>query len=448
MQIDPSELLFAVALFLLLYGTGVVGLRATAPNRAIASFEARLLLIAMVIRFAASIAFYAGGLVEIFRDEDAGGWWGGVTLYRQWQSQNLSFFDLPNEIWTAFMNPLGNFGYYYLLGTLFFVIDMHSRLAAAVLNNFFGALTVVLAYRIGGILFSDWVARRVGWWACLMPSLVMWSAQTLKEPIVIFLETGAMYCCLRMKVSRRRLLPLVGCAFYVFVLVAFRFYAAYLAGAAVILALLMPVLNRGRSTWVSGLIVGGALVAILVGSGLMARHEVVFEKYSLAQLQSMRDYTARNTGSGVVLDYDLRTVSGFLSSAFVGWAHLLLAPFPWQLGTASLRMLLVLPDAAVWWWLFFLGIIPGFRIALRSRFAEIQPILFFLLGLGTLYSITFSNVGLVYRYRAQLMPWLLIFAMVGLEQRRVTAWARRRAQTLPRVPARRSGAPAPGGVPT
>jgi hypothetical protein len=231
------------------------------------------------------------------------------------------------------------------------------------------------------------------------------------------------------------------------VLVAFRFYAAYLAGAAVFLALVMPVLNRGRSTWVSGLIVGGALVAMLVGSGLLARHEVVFEKYSLAQLQSMRDYTARNTGSGVVLDYDLRTVSGFVSSSCVGWAHLLLAPFPWQLGTASSRMLLVLPDAAVWWWLFFVGIVPGFRIALRSRFAEIQPILFFLLGLGTLYSITFSNVGLVYRYRAQLMPWLLIFAMVGLEQRRVTAWARRHPQTLARVPVRRSAAAA-GGVPT
>jgi hypothetical protein len=447
MQIDVTELLLSASLFLLLYAIGLVGLRSTAQDPAASRFEARLLLIAMLVRFAGSLAFYGGGLVDIFRDEDAGGWWGGVTLYQEWRQRNLVLFDLPSELWAAFLNPLGNFGYYYLLGTLFFLVDMHSRLSAAVLNNFFGALTVVLAYRIAGILFSDWVARRVGWWSCLMPSLVMWSAQTLKEPVVIFLETGAMYCCLRMKVSRRRLVPLVGCALYVFLLVAFRFYAAYLAGAAVILALSMPILNRGRSTWVAGLIVGSALVALLVGSGLLAQHEVVFEKYSLAQLQAMRDYTARNTGSGVVLDYDLSTVSGFATSSLVGWAHLLLAPFPWQLGTASLRMLLVLPDAVLWWWLFFVGIVPGFRIAVRSRFVEIQPILFFLLALGTLYSITFSNVGLVYRYRAQLMPWLLIFAMVGLEQRRVTAWARRRAPGLSRVPARRS-APAAEGVST
>ena len=29
----------------------------------------------------------------------------------------------------------------------------------------------------------------------------------------------------------------------------------------------------------------------------------------------------------------------------------------------------------------------------------------------------FGNVGLIVRQRAQLLPWLLIFAMAGLEQR-------------------------------
>jgi len=39
--------------------------------------------------------------------------------------------------------------------------------------------------------------------------------------------------------------------------------------------------------------------------------------------------------------------------------------------------------------------------------------------MGVLYSISFSNVGLAYRYRATLMPSLLVFAMVGFEQRRL-----------------------------
>jgi len=166
----------------------------------------------------------------------------------------------------------------------------------------------------------------------------------------------------------------------------------------------------------------------------------VFQSYSLASIQAVRDYTARTTGSGVVLDYDLQTTSGFVMSALVGWAHLLLAPFPWELGGASVRMLLTVPDVAIWWWLFFFGVLPGLRVALRQRFAEVLPVLFFIVGLGTLYSIMFSNVGLAYRYRAQFLPWLLIFAVVGLEQRHLKALAvkealalRRRIRTRPRM---------------
>jgi hypothetical protein len=108
----------------------------------------------------------------------------------------------------------------------------------------------------------------------------------------------------------------------------------------------------------------------------------------------------------------------------IGAVHLLLAPFPWQLASGSLRMLMVAPEMVYWWWLVFAGVIPGFGFALRRRFNDILPLLAMLIGFGLLYSVTFMNVGLIYRQRAQLMPWLLTFAAVGLEQRQ----QRRRAQ--------------------
>lgn len=443
-----TDFLASLALFAGLYAIGALSIRATSRSAQVMRFECQLLFVAMAVRFAASLAIYEAGLVDVFRDEDAQGWWGGVQLYNDWTQRELTFFDLPAEVWTAFEHPLGNFGYYYLLGVLFFILDVPARLPAAVLNNFFGALTVVLTYRIAGSLFSPWVANRVAWVSCFLPSLIIWAAQTLKEPVVIFLETAALYSCIQIKTVRGWLPHLIACAACIFFLVAFRFYAAYITGGAIVLALLLPRLSRGRSTMFSGVIVGGALLALLVSSGLLGQHETVFNEYSLSRLQAMRDYTARNTGSGVVLDYDLRTPSGFLFSSLTGWVHLLLAPFPWQLGAASLRMLLTLPDLLLWWGLFFLGFLPGLRIVLRARFFEAQPLLFFVLGLGTLYSITFSNVGLVYRYRAQLMPFLLILAIVGLEQRAVRALARHRSRELrlarmvrPPITARASPAP-------
>lgn len=81
-------------------------------------------------------------------------------------------------------------------------------------------------------------------------------------------------------------------------------------------------------------------------------------------------------------------------------------------------MLLTLPELLVWWWLIFAGLLTGIWRAIRTRFGEVQPLLIFISGLGLLYSLMFGNVGLIFRQRAQLLPWLLIFAFVGLEHRR------------------------------
>jgi hypothetical protein len=57
--------------------------------------------------------------------------------------------------------------------------------------------------------------------------------------------------------------------------------------------------------------------------------------------------------------------------------------------------------------------------------------LYFVLGLGMLYSLMFGNVGLAYRHRAQLLPFLLMLAVLGLEQRRLKRLASRRLPLSP-----------------
>jgi hypothetical protein len=92
-------------------------------------------------------------------------------------------------------------------------------------------------------------------------------------------------------------------------------------------------------------------------------------------------------------------------------------------------MLLTTPELAVWWWLVFVGLIPGLWHVCKTRLADVQPMLFFVLGLGLLYSMMFGNVGLIFRQRAQLLPWLLIIAIVGLEQRAIRRLLKRSPQT-------------------
>lgn len=401
--------------------------------------EVRLFLCAFAVRFAMSVVIYQFGLVEVLKDEDASGWLVGAAFHRAWVQNEVGLLDLPVVLAEAFNVGTGSHrGYYYMTGALFYLTDAPYRLVAAALNGFFGAFIVVFVYRTASLLFSHWVAVRVGWWTCLFPAMIIWSAQTLKEPVIICLETLALYGCVQLK--RLGFTPryVLLCALTVVLLIPFRFYASSITAVAVVLALASPQLSRRRLTTGAALGVAGCLVAAFVVMGLLAQQAALVERFDLEYIHNLRTYGAATTGSGVMTSYDLQTPSGFVLATLVGAAHLLLAPFPWQYTDGSLRMVLTLPEVVVWWWLVFAGLLPGLRYAIRQRFGDIQPLLLFIIGLGLLYSITFSNVGTVYRQRAQLLPWLLIIAVVGLEQRLQLrsaahqAWARRRELTRSR----------------
>lgn len=426
-----NDLPFALVLLVMFAALGTGLLLLTRHHRESLPQQLKLFVTALGVRFLASVVIYEFGLVRVLGDEDSSGWTAGVRQMQQWIQRQLGWLDLPEALAQAFYQQQQ--GYRYLLGAFFYVTDAPARMPAATLNCFFGALTVVITYRIAESLFSQRVAVRAGWAACLFPSLVIWSAQTVKEPVVILLETVALYACVQLKLSGFSLRYILVCGVAIVLLLPFRFYAAYIAAAAAVLALALPRLSQARSTLVSGAAVVGLLGALVVSSGVLARNEAYFEKFDLQMVQNFRRDVAKGYGSGVDSGYDIRTPSGLVLGTAVGAAHLALAPFPWQLGGASLRALLALPELLVWWYLFFAGLLPGLWYVVRQRFSEVQPMLFFVAGLGLLYSMMFGNVGLIFRQRAQLLPWLLILAVVGLEQRFWQRLLKRREQTARQV---------------
>jgi 4-amino-4-deoxy-L-arabinose transferase-like glycosyltransferase len=426
---NTPDIVSGLVIFILLGVAAVMLISATRNHRLTVSFQIKLFFYAFAIRFAASFVLYVFGLSKITGDEDSLGWYYGVVMFQQWQK--LAILDMPGVLAQAYQGTVP--GYYYLTGLLFYVTKMPDRLAAAALNCFFGSLTVIFAYRAARMLFSEWVATRVGWLTCLFPSMIIWSAQTVKEPVVIFLETVALYGCVRLKVKGFSIRDILLCAAAMILVIPFRFYAAYIIAAAVALSLILPQIGKRRLSIGSAVILAIVVIPIVSMSGVLAQHEKQFEAFDLQFVQKFKENIATGpaqfgTNSGVKSDFDLNTSSGLGMAVVVGAAHLMLAPFPWQLGGGSLRMLLSLPELLAWWWLFFVGVVPGFWFLIRKRFSEIQPMLFFIFGLGFLYSLMFGNVGLVFRQRAQLLPWLLIFAAVGLEIRRFRQLDKRRAQ--------------------
>jgi 4-amino-4-deoxy-L-arabinose transferase-like glycosyltransferase len=401
-------------LFIVLAIFGSMSLFFTWNHRDTVRSQTGLFLVAFGTRFAFSIWVYQFGLVKILHDEDSSGWALGIPLQRLWSLQRLSLIDLPSALLGSFQHE--HAGYQYMLGALFYIVNSPTRMVAAVLNCFVGALTVVFAYRIARTLFSEWVASRVGWWTCLLPSLIVWSAQTVKEPAVIFLETLALYGCVNLKRSGFSVRHVVLCAVATILVIPFRFYVAYVAAGTIVFSLLLPHLTRRKMSIGSALVIVLVFVPLLLLSGVLIRHESRFDRFDAKFISTYRHGLTVGAGTGVETDYDLGTNQGLAMATLTGGAYLLLAPFPWELG-GSLRKMLTTPELFVWWWLVVVALIPGLWYSIRKRFSDVQPLLFFAVGLGLLYSVTFGNVGLAYRQRAQLLPWLVIIAMVGLERR-------------------------------
>jgi hypothetical protein len=409
-----SDFISGIVFFVLLGCVGSLALTFTRHQQTI-RLQVGLLWYALSARFFFSVLLYQFGLVETLKDEDASGWVVGITLAERWQEQGVGILGIPAAVAETPILKEAHWGYYYLLGIYFFLTGTASRLQAAALNCLVGAFTVILSYRTARVLFPAPVATYAGWLTCLWPSLIVWSSQTIKEPTVIFLESVILYCCVSMMAKGSSLRHLGAAVLAAILVMPFRFYAGYMAAFTIAVTVVLTQVDwrKIRPTQARWIAVGA--VIILAGAALLlVQRDARFEVYTLDYAQHFRHAVTIGQGSGVQVDYDLSTPTGLAFSLLVGSTYLLLAPFPWQLTGGSMRMLLTGPEVVAWWAVLLIGVIPGIKYALTRRLIETLPLFLFLAGLGFIYSATFGNVGLAYRQRAQLLPWLLILAAVGI----------------------------------
>lgn len=376
-------------------------------------FEVGLFTSAFALRMAAVMTIYTFGFVSVLGDEDSMLWLFGTMLTERWEG--LSLGNIMADAWD-YMKEREHRGYFVFLGLVFHALGFTSRIVAASMSAWIGAMTVVLTYRLTTVLFGARPARIAGGLACIMPSLIIWSSQTVKEPFVVYFELLVLYLAIRLR-ERFTLGAVLAICLSVLALATLRFYAAYIVVGGVAVGLAV---NRGARGRIAMLLVAAVLVPVASYSGFAGRHSDVYEKYAdVDAINYLRhDFSKGPTGagSGIAAVEDVGTADGFAKAYVVGVASIMLAPFPWQFLTGSLRMLLTLPDTLLWYYLVWKGLIPGIRAALEDV-RKVFPILVFCVVIGSIYSIMYTNAGLIYRQRTQLLPYLLAFIGLGLTRR-------------------------------
>lgn len=301
-------------------------------------------------------------------------------------------------------------GMVYLVAAVYGIIG-RNMFAVQLMNAVIGAATSVVIFLCAHQVFANTrVARIAGILVAFYPSLVLWSAQGLKDGPIVFLLALAILCTLKLgeKLALKYIIILVVTLLF---LIALRFYVFYMISAAIAGAFVIGMQQVTATSFARQLSAIVLLGIALTYVGVTRSATTQFEHYgNLRTLQVSRSDLARSAESGFGRDVDVSSTSGAISTIPMGVLYLLFAPFPWQI--TSLRQSITLPEMIIWWVSFPL-LVLGLWFAIKYRLRKISPILIFTVMLTLAYSVFQGNVGTAYRQRAQLLVFYFIFVAVG-----------------------------------
>lgn len=424
--LTPLE--WSLALMVALLGAGAVtGALTLVPEPRDRALLLKLFFAALLLRVALALVAYATGLADALGGADDIGWraswihsrywrgWFGHELYSSRQGLLKQVF--PDGFADLYKSgSLHNQGYHIFSSYFFYILDERSQVALAMVNCVMGAIVPLFVYKAAREFFSEKAGALAAWAAVLLPSFVAWSILTIKETWVMVFEIAVFYLVWRCARQGKKS-SAAWAAVCIVLSEPFRFYVAWILAAASFITLRVARAQRPLKTTLTTLAMVAGCFLVLNAAGVVHLDLPSLVSSQIEDLSQFRTFVTRGHGShtAVKLDYDIRTPAGALAMLGVGSVYLLFSPFPWQFHSA--RELVALPDVLIWWWLVAAFIVPGIRYTWKRQPQLLISIAAFVLPLVLIYSMSFGNIGLAYRQRAQLMPFLLLLAAAGYEAR-------------------------------
>ena len=414
--------LTAFAVMIVAFPDGIVAVLLTAivsvpiiilirQNAEESHFLIQLFLAALVLR----ILF--GTFIHVY---DLRGFFGADALTYDWLGQAIHdvwFNGLPKTdpaAMKAMSTGTPGWGMNYLTAIIY-TFTGRNLLAAQSFCAVIGAATAPMVYTCAQRIFSNkGVSRISAMMVAFFPAFIIWSGQYLKDGLIIFLLVLAMTMVLQLQ-ERFNYFAVIFLGFALFGILSLRFYIFYMVAISVAGSFVVGQSGSGKS------IVRGFVILIVMGIGmtylgvLRTAGENLEKWGSLESIQRSRSDLARSADSGFGSDVDVSTTEGAITVIPLGFTYLMLAPFPWQLG--SLRQSITIPEMIVWWCSIPM-LIMGLIYTIKNRLRNAIAILIFTLMLTLAYSIFQGNVGTAYRQRTQIQVFLFIFVAVGYTLRK------------------------------
>jgi hypothetical protein len=362
----------------------------------------------------------------------------GRAIADYWQG--LTFYDQNLRDVLSVRGP--GWGMNYFMGLIYFVLGPSIFVAQSICATI-GAATIPMVYFCARSIFQNKsVARASAVLIAFFPALVIWSAQLLKDGLIVFLLVVAVTMVIQLQ-RKFDWLALSLLVVAMGAILSLRFYTFYVIAVAIIASFAIGIQTSMKATFQRLTALTFVALALTYFGFIKIASGDLNTYGSLDRIQFSRNAMTRSD-SGYGGDVDVSTTGGALSALPVGFAYLMFAPFPWEM--RNLRQTLTLPDVLLWW-----AMIPlmafGIWYSIRHKMRANIPIFVFVFILTIAYSMFQGNLGAAYRQRTQLQVFLLLFVAVGwtiirerradrklLEERRIKEMVRRQRAILEQSP--------------
>lgn len=304
----------------------------------------------------------------------------------------------------------GAFLYSWLLSLAYSLLGASSLLAQAI-NVFFGTLIPLNVYLISKELWGTPAALRATWLSAFFPSLVLYSAIPMREPIVTYLLTSSLVFLVRWyRTARGRAFVSAVILCLASVLFHTALFAAFLAlGFVLTLRLLQALIGPSHGLQPGILRYTVAILSFLSVISLILYTGVGLEKIgsvssvSIEALQNQQEWAARSRGATYLENLLVTSPASLVWQSPIRITFFLLTPFPWMVrGGGDIAAAL---DASLY------AVLIALFIRKRRTVWSAPPaqaILLVLLALLLLYALVTSNYGTALRHRSTIAPLFLI----------------------------------------
>ncbi|MEK7725192.1 MAG: glycosyltransferase family 39 protein [Acidobacteriota bacterium] len=392
------------------------------------TFLMNVLLASFIIRTLLASLIYGLGLEGSFGPD--------AFTYDDWGNVLANYWWGAGPPLGTNLNRIG-WGMPYIVASIYFVTGKNP-LAIQIISCLLGAATTVLAYFISKEIFNNnRAARYTAIFVGFFPAMIVWTSQLLKEGFIIFFLALSLLAALNLQKR-------FGYSWIAYLLIALsglfilRSYIFLMVAVAIVGGFILT--SRASAENLVSRFVACVVIAVAFAyMGVWNVSSDQIEAYgNLDRIQVSRKWASTAANSGVVNEEtDVSTSGGAISALPLGLLNLLLAPFPWQVG--SLTQGLTMPEMILWW-----GSLPflisGLFYTIKTRFRESISILFFTLILSLTYAIYQGNLGTIYRQRSQIQVFLLLFTAVGFalrsEKKEQVSHALKTHQRMARMPIR------------